>query len=129
VNDISRTSIVLSAFTLLDVLCAIMIATLISLSYGSDAASGYWVTGIFSIIFLYINIFVHSLNSPFDSPPGMHFDTYVNGAPISPPFLAALSGINGISTESLFSDFGSELRELLYATSNDVASHIYEKHA
>lgn len=140
-NDISRTSIILSAYTLLDVLTAIMIATLVSVQYKTQLesvsgaidfeyapVSGYWVTGIFSTVVIYIGILARSLDDPFDCSPGFHFETYVNGGPVLPPILGEFMCVNSIDFEPLFADFGSELRELLYKPHSAVSARIYDKH-
>ena len=123
VNDISRTSIILPGYTLIDLLCMLMLGTLISVTWKtvdvhiSGATTGYWACGIFSTTIIYIAILVRRLDDPFDWPSGFHFDTYVNGAPISLSFKDELMYVCGIDFEPVFADFGSELRELLYKAS------------
>ena len=123
VNDISRTSILLPGYTLIDLLCMLMLATLISVSWKtvdyriSGTTTGYWACGIFSTIIIYLAILVRFLDDPFEWPSGFHFKTYVNGAPISLSIRDEIFYVCGIDFEPVFADFGSELRELLYKPS------------
>lgn len=79
----------------------------------SLADTGYWACGIFSILVIYLNLFIRQLDDPFAWPQGFWFESYVNGDEVETTLAQALTMACNVDLVSLFVDFGYQLRELL----------------
>ena len=90
-NDISRNSIILPGYTLVDMIVWLNLGALMCVTWKDDGRvsgkdTGYMACGIFATIIIYIAVLVRKLDDPFDWPSAFHFNTYVNGAPIALTF-------------------------------------------
>lgn len=117
IYDISRTSILLAAYTVMDALTIFMVALLACVQYEKEKTSdnsGYWACAIFSSIVIYLNMLVRELDDPFAGPPGYLFECYICGAAQVIPITHGFSSIATINFDALVVDFGSFLRELIH---------------
>jgi len=79
IHDISRLSIVLPAYTIMDALCILLCGTLVCADYKyfySPPSSIYMAIVVFSFVAFYLNLMVRSLDDPFDGPPRFHYRSY-----------------------------------------------------
>jgi hypothetical protein len=80
--DISNTSIALPAYALMDLITCLLIGALVSVQYHDyPETTGYWVCALFGSIVVYLNLFVRTLDDPFEGPD--NFCAW--GHPTTPP--------------------------------------------
>jgi hypothetical protein len=114
INDISTTSIALPAYMMMDLITCLLVGVLVSVVYKEyDENSGYWVCGLFGTIVIYLNLFVRTLDDPFEWPTNFWFESYINGAMHQAAWKDTMSTVCNVDLSSLFIHFGGALRKYI----------------
>lgn len=104
INDISRNSIVLPGYMLMDIITGLMTGLLVSVHYKDlSETSGYWACGIFSAIIIYLNLLVRQLDDPFEWPKKYWLHSYLAGGPVNFSLSEASKYVCNVDLESLVS--------------------------
>jgi hypothetical protein len=91
INDISKNSIVLPAYMLMDLITCLLIGVLVDVYYKDiSETTGYWATGIFATIVIYMNLFIRQLDDPFAWPEGYWYQAFANGGELETSLLDTL---------------------------------------
>ena len=102
IHDISKNSIVLPGYMLMDLITGLLIAALVSVSYKDvSVTTGYWATGIFSALAIYLNVMVRQLDDPFAMPKGFWFKSFANGVEVETSLLETAELVCNVDMGSL----------------------------
>ena len=109
VHDISRTSIILPLYTLIDTLTLSFLMILILADYDYER-SGYATLVVLGGLAVYMNLLNRDLDDPFVYPKGYHLACYVLGRRRPITMMEAFKSGPSINFECLTVDFGGMLK-------------------
>jgi hypothetical protein len=115
IHDIGRLSIVLPAYTIMDMLCVLLSAILMCMDYKSGVippSSALMAISVFAFVAFYLNLMVRSLDDPFEGPDNYHYTSYCRSS--TPPLTLWETWCfpTLIDFECLTVDLGRNLRKL-----------------
>jgi hypothetical protein len=91
IHDIGRLSIILPAYTLMDLICAALTGVLLCAQYSKNFEySSYWVVGIFGFLIYYLNFLVRSALHPCLPPHAKAPQSHASLQPTLHPTISRL---------------------------------------
>lgn len=129
IHDIGRLSIVLPAYTVMDVLCVLLSAILLCADYKAGAippSSALMAISVFAYVAFYLNLMVRSLDDPFDSPGQFQYLTYTRSkAPIM-SLWEVWCFPTLIDFACVTEDMGANLRRLIRCDEHELEGLLHE---
>lgn len=112
IHDIGRLSIILPAYTLMDILVVALFGIVMVVDYKNEFTNFAAICVLFTVA-VFMNLLVHGLDDPFDGPPDYHFRCYISRREIELSYSEAWRYGLMINFGCLTADFGSMLRRLI----------------
>lgn len=109
IHDISRKSIILPLYSLIDTLTVCLLGILISAKYSYEQ-SAYATIAIFGTLFVFVNLLVRDIDDPFTYPDQHHRKSYYSAQPESSTMRNSWTHSAAIDFDCLTIDFGQALR-------------------